>query len=479
MRQQRDWSGESGLALVHMAIVLPVMLLFTGLAVDSGRAYVVKAQLSKAVDGAALGAARMLNSGNPRAEAGRIFTANFPPGLLGVTSVTNPTTDPDFFAVRTEEETGVNVVTIRATAVVPTSFMRLGSISEVMVASSGEATRRMVDLSLVLDVSGSIGADWPAVRDAARAFVDAFDVNGDRMSLVLYGNGARVVDPMPGSRGFDKSRLKADIPNSLPGGTTAMPEGLYRGWDELRTVSNGQQSGLRVIVLFTDGSGNVAPGMWDASGVANGIYTGDFPKVLPDPWNLTTDRPSISGLYDTETGARTGAFTFAPAVWSSTSTAAAMPFMPASSFHAHHRSSGIPVTFPWQTNALTVNGAAQSTRRGLRNFNESAGKYPAEVWNLRNGVTNLTEIVANAARSDTSGDYRIRIYTIGMGSLVRMPLGTIPETSESVLMRVANDVRSPDHNADHLEGKYYFAATAADLAPVFQQLQNQIIRLSK
>ena len=101
------------------------------------------------------------------------------------------------------------------------------------------------------------------------------------------------------------------------------------------------------------------------------------------------------------------------------------------------------------------------------------------MWNLRNGVTNLTEIVANAARSDTSGDYRIRIYTIGMGSLVRMPLGTIPEPSESVLMRVANDVRSPDHNADHLEGKYYFAATAADLAPVFQQLQNQIIRLSK
>jgi hypothetical protein len=375
--------------------------------------------------------------------------------------------------------TGLNVVTIHATAIVPTTFMRLGNFNEVTVSSTGEATRRMVDLSLVLDVSGSIGADWPAVRDAARSFVDAFDEDGDRLSLVLYSYGARVVDAMPAARGFDKARLQADIPNALPGGTTSMPEGLYRGWDELRTVANGQQSGLRVIVLFTDGSGNVAPGMWDASGLAKGVYTGDFPKRLPDPGNITTDRPQISGLYDTGTGARTSPFVFAPPIWSSPATAPAMPFMPVTSFHAHHRSAGIPVTFPWQTASLTVNGVAQSARRGLRNFDAGVGKYPAEVWNLRNGVTNLTEIVADAARSDMSGDYRVRIYAIGMGSLVRMALGTIPETSESVLMRVANDVRSPDYDDDQVEGKYYYAATAADLAPVFQQLQNQIIRLSK
>ena len=33
----------------------------------------------------------------------------------------------------------------------------------------------MVDLSLVLDVSSSIGSQWATVRDAARTFVDAFD----------------------------------------------------------------------------------------------------------------------------------------------------------------------------------------------------------------------------------------------------------------------------------------------------------------
>ena len=41
---------------IYMAVILTFLLAVTGLAVDSGRAYVVKAQLTKAVDGAALGA---------------------------------------------------------------------------------------------------------------------------------------------------------------------------------------------------------------------------------------------------------------------------------------------------------------------------------------------------------------------------------------------------------------------------------------
>jgi len=49
----------------------------------------------------------------------------------------------------------VNTVTVRAWATVPTTFMRLANFTNLTVTSSGEATRRMVDLSLVLDVSSS------------------------------------------------------------------------------------------------------------------------------------------------------------------------------------------------------------------------------------------------------------------------------------------------------------------------------------
>src|SRR5262245_3066320 len=161
--------NERGLALIYIAVTLTTMLLFTGLAVDGGRAYVVKAQLTKAVDGAALGAARALNSGNPRLEAERIFKANFPLGFMGTSSVTDPTTAANFFQSHVDNATGVNIVNVQAQAVMPTSFMRLGNINNVTVVSAGEAQRRMVDLSLVIDVSASIGSQWGPVRDATRA----------------------------------------------------------------------------------------------------------------------------------------------------------------------------------------------------------------------------------------------------------------------------------------------------------------------
>ena len=303
-RYRRGVSGQEGFAVVYMAVILTGLLLFTGLAVDSGRGYIVKAQLSKAVDGAALGAARALNSGNPRAEATAIFKANFPSGYFGTAVSPDPTAASDFFSLTTDATTGVNTVAVTAVASLPTTFMRLANFEKLDVKSSGEATRRMVDLTLVLDVSSSIGGRWNAVRDSARTFINSFDPVSDRVALVTFGNGARVVDAMRSTRGFNKTQIKADIPNTLPGGSTNMVEGLYRGWDEIRSVPRGTQSGLRVIVLFTDGASNSVPGIWPGSAtVSRSLRTYDFPDNGADPDDQTHARPTIAGLYDSETGA--------------------------------------------------------------------------------------------------------------------------------------------------------------------------------
>ena len=471
--------GEGGFALIYMAVLITFLLIATGLAVDGGRAYVVKAQLTKAVDGAALSAARNLNSGSPRSEAEKIFRANFPDGYMGTSSVTNPTTDASFFDLTTDATTGVNVVTVRATAVVPTTFMRLANFQQVTVSSSGEAQRRMVDLSLVLDVSGSIGSQWTAIRDAAREFVNAFDEDGDRMSLVLFSNGAAVINQMPSSRGFDKADMIADIPNTLPGGSTNMVEGLYRGWDELRAVPTGQQSGLRVIVLFTDGASNGVSGQYDGA-TAKSLRTADFPKNFPDPDGMTWDSPAISGLTFTNPHNSAASPSYSRTVgWNSHLPLTQVPLLPLQSFHQHHRSAGIPTAFPLMTNAINVNGQPQSSVRPLTEPDATTGKFPTHVHNVNNAARNLLEQVGHFAREDDTGDYPIRIYAIGMGELVRYMLGMVPETSESMLMRIANDKRSPDFNNTQMEGKYYFAQSGADVGPAFQALQSQIVRLSK
>ena len=131
MKKQR-LSSEKGFALIYLAITLTFLLVMTGLALDGGRAYVVRAQLSKAVDGAALGAARMLNSGNPVQEATSIFRANFPTGWMGTTSVTGPAVN-----VTTDNVNGVNIVQVSATAVLPTTFISLANINQVTVAAEG------------------------------------------------------------------------------------------------------------------------------------------------------------------------------------------------------------------------------------------------------------------------------------------------------------------------------------------------------
>ncbi len=477
---------EKGFVLLYMSVVLTGLLLFTGLAVDAGRAYVVKAQLTKAVDGAALGAARELNSGSPRSKAAQIFQANFPSGYMVTTSVTDPNTDPNFFASQVDAASGVNTVTVNATAVLPTTFMRLGNFDTVTVASTGQATRRMVDLSIILDVSSSIGSKWSSVHDAVQTFINAFDQNNDRLALLTFSNGARVVDAMPSSRGFNKTKLLSDVPSTLPGGSTLMVEGLYRGWDELRSVPNGSQSGLRVIVLFTDGASNGVPANWTGSGISSSIRTYDFPKAANyDPDSQLWDSPYLVGPVDTQSGGNVGTQISQQIAWAQggpsypgSGWTGTYPLMPAASLHSYHRSAGIPTSFPLSSSTLTVNGVAQSTKRGLYK-DTTTNKYQATIWNVNNAARNLVEIVGDAARGDTSGDYKIRIYTIGMGYLLRDNIGTMPEMPEDILKRVANDKSSPDFNANQLEGKYFYAATASDVGPAFEQLQNQILRLTK
>jgi hypothetical protein len=302
------------------------------------------------------------------------------------------------------------------------------------------------------------------------------------MALLTFSDGAKVIDAMPASRGFAKTQVVNDVPGNLPGGSTAMVEGVYRGWDELRAVPRGTQSGVRVIVLFTDGASNSVPGFYDSATVAKGLRTYDFPANPGDTNGQTWDSPHTTGLYDTQSGAASPSFDVLGA-WNCHCIPSGIPAaaqnLPALSAHTHHRSSGIPTSFPLSSNTLQVDGQAQSAARPFRDLGAiTAGKYPSQVWNINNAARNLVEIISDAARND-NGDYKIRIYTIGMGQLVRLALGTRPETSESMLKRIANDSSSPDFNSQQLEGKYFYAETAADVGPAFQGIQNQILRLSQ
>ena len=212
----------------------------------------------------------------------------------------------------------------------------------------------------------------------------------------------------------------ADIPNSLPGGSTNMVEGLYRGWDEVRSVPIGSQSGLRVIVLFTDGASNSVPADWDGTGIrkggqnlrlsahcqrdadgqTHGPARASRGPITPATRRRRTvlaiarpDLPSMeSGLGRNAANGTNPADGSTVPVWAQ--------WMPATSMHTHPSQPGHPDDVPAADQH--TEGQRCSAELGSRVCgNSRAGKYPSQIWNINNAARNLVEIIANAARDET------------------------------------------------------------------------------
>jgi Flp pilus assembly protein TadG len=476
--RSEKFRDSKGFALAYLAGMMFVLLALAGLAVDLGRGYQVKAHLSKAVDGAALAAARVIGNGQAgaQAEASKIFNANFPNGYLGVSSVQNPPTMG--FSVASD---GSNIIDVSSTAVLPTTFMRIAGFANMTVTSSGQASRRLVDMSLVMDKSGSIGSDWPQVQNAATQFISYFDQSQDRIALIMYSSNTVVFDPISISRGFNRSSLNSHVAAGTSAGYTVTSEGLYRGWDELRRVPSASQSGLRIIVLFTDGSPNswsgsfgVSPG-YASQGVAS---TFDFPEMggtsstsdgVNDPnitaLTVTLGTPGSPANQSAWSGGTTSSSRSTNIDLQWTTGTPRITGLPTQSYHPSPSSGGIPTQFNLIDGSLVGGNRPVGTTATVRNVN--------------NAARNLVEIIANAVRTDTSGASRIRIYTLGMGQLLKIPAGASLERGEDLLKRIANDSSSPDFRPGQPEGKYFFAGDASQLSTAFEQIRNQILRLSQ
>src|SRR6185503_5825745 len=126
---------QRGTAFAYVGIILLMLSVMVGLAVDLGRAYAVRLELAVAVDAATLAAARMIPQGQGVAqdEANKIFRLNFPDGHLGVDSVSYP--PPIEFAVKPNApDQGAHVITVSASATLPTTFMGIACHQSIDVA---------------------------------------------------------------------------------------------------------------------------------------------------------------------------------------------------------------------------------------------------------------------------------------------------------------------------------------------------------
>jgi Flp pilus assembly protein TadG len=454
VRRQR----EAGQVIVVVALSMFAVLGAVGLAIDSGLAYMARAQLNTAVDAASIAAARASTNGANQAEqraaaqeaARDFFHANYPSGYLGGNAVLN---EP----VVTFDRGKVTVdVTARTTSTV--SFMRMLGFEQTEVAAASQTVRTDLDMALVIDTTGSLSSVGSAVRSSSKLFLDRFNTTTDRVGLVHFATGAVVDVPIRTvQRGFDRDTMKTKINAYAFDGFTNTAEGFWHGRNQLKSIAQSNRSSLRVIVLFSDGS----PNSFSSTFTFNSAYSACSSKIgtIISQENYTTNR-TIQGLnrFDQINSALSGCY--ADDVMA-TNMIVALP----NYYNAHGPTADDPATaFPVVTNS------------GFRPVTNSLSSRRVAWTNINRAARNLVEAMADKARSED-----IYVFTLGLGANLKSGTGPDNEPGEEVLKCLANTPDAPTRCRKPAQpsGLYCYAATTADLTPCFSRLASEILRLTK
>jgi Flp pilus assembly protein TadG len=289
-------------------IMMPFLLIpLVGLGIDATMLYSVKAKLQAAVDGSALAAAESLSAGETLAAqtsaatlaADEFIRANLVTGATvggggywgaynlndsscsGSTSTTagQPTgtgtqityaSSGNCVVIYQDNTNKQRTVSIAASVQVPLVFMRILGFSSGTVTATATAARRDVVMVLVIDRSGSMGTELPAVQAGATYFVNQFAAGRDKLGLVLISGGSYVAyppadwgtNPPTGATGPDVNfkgttetpNMLTTLSNMVSGSNTGTAEGLMLAWKELQAAD--EPGALNIIVLWTDGAPN-------------------------------------------------------------------------------------------------------------------------------------------------------------------------------------------------------------------------------
>lgn len=275
-----------------MVIVAGGMVVFlgvAGLALDSGRAFIARSELSRAVDAGVLAGARALRAGehSARSQALAVARAN------GV-SEDGHTAVNVAFGVAAD---GTSTVTMTATQPMPTTLMRLLGRRWVDVGATATALVPPVDLIFVIDQSGSLetAGAWDDLQDAARTFVNYFSDDLDQMAVVSFGTrgGTRLPLQAP-----FRTAARNQIDRMASVGWTNTAEGLGLAYDQV-VGSAARERAVKVVVFFTDGRPTAFRGSIggqrrilavaaEETNVVRGYF--DNPDAIPlDAWQWPAD----------------------------------------------------------------------------------------------------------------------------------------------------------------------------------------------
>jgi Flp pilus assembly protein TadG len=505
-----------GAALILYTLLLPTLLLMVGLAIDLSILYVVQTRLSTAVDGAALGAGRLLGTSvDTKTIAGQFLNASFPAGFWG-----SSTPVPNIVPSNTG---ALHTISVSATVQVPLLFLRILGQQNCTVAATATAVRRDVRIELVLDRSYSMTPVIANLRSAATTFVNMFNPGTDELGLVVFGTSAVVAYPT------------SETPNySLTTGTgpdTHFADPVSGGGDNMLTLINALQVGYdtntsealwlaykellkaraldpdpnraNVIVLFTDGvpngftaylndPGNNALGL-NSNCKYNPATNSTMGSTNPMIGAIATAGPSnllggsipwfnpilSSGLgffvranSDPTNGAK---------YWVSGSGNEWSEVSGTSMTNCQHIGgtgllgpgtdmSGLAIIPPQDYYGTSTNGTAYTQSTLYASYSQAYNStQPTNGYQMGLASWNLADNTAQRIFKDSA--MNITIYTIGYTGN-----GGI---DKALLKRIANEQDATSYNSSYQTGLFVSASDAQSMQTAFGQVASQVLRLSK
>jgi Flp pilus assembly protein TadG len=284
--------------MILFTFLLPFFMIpLIGLAIDGTTCYIAQAKLSAAVDGAALGAGRLLTTpANPTEIAGEFLAANYPDGYWGSKITQKSITKLDLIAA--------HQITVKAWATVPLKFLPVIGKKTAVVYAESVATRKDTRVELVLDKSASLNKGTPTVfssmQSGAELFVSMLSPGTDQLGVIGFETSAIVAYPVTqpfdetvaasSTGGPDENFGNATTPSSgvayqniaamRPEGGTNMSLALEMAYMEiqkshLRQLSTqGVDDRLNSIVLFTDGVPTAYSARPNAVGATGRVFSG-------------------------------------------------------------------------------------------------------------------------------------------------------------------------------------------------------------
>lgn len=465
-----------------------------GLAIDASLLYATKAKLSAATDAGALAGARSLNRGmdlasqttSATATAEAFFDANFPDGHLMTTHrVRTVTVAETTFRTRT--------VRMDTSVEAPTFFMRFLRLTSTTVRAEGVASRRDVNVVLVLDRSSSLQTAGVCgnMRAAAKSFVDKFSEGRDRVGLLTFGLSSQV-DFVPATNFKTASPSVNTLIDSIAcSGNTGTAQALWQGYQQLVTIN--EPGSLNLLVLFTDGVPNGITASYPVKRVTDTRY--DYlhpstsvsvpPSTCKDSagrqypnaaWNPANKVGALAQWANGATYGDTVGMINYQATSISNSNEIAIPDANACAYGPAGSTTNVKKTrndIAWiptldlYGNATTGYKAVTTFPTGHPYVGQLRPDLPAS---LVRASTNAADNAAFRVRQNTS--LGVVVYTIGLG-------GTSSEPADHDFMRrLSNDLDSSCYDATRPIGFYVYAPTTAELADAFAQVASEILRLA-